>query len=400
MNEFLMTSESVTEGHPDKVCDQISDAILDCALEQDKNSHVAIETLASKDNIMIAGEISTTAKLDFVKIARDVLTDIGYTSKESGIDANSCFILTNVHVQSPDIAQGVNKNSDQKKVIGGGDQGIMYGFACNETKNYMPLTLYLSHKLTKRLAFVRKNGVVPWLYPDGKAQVTIKYSQDYKPLSLESVILAAQHNSTIHYDYLKTTLMDEVIMPVLSGMFDLTNTTIKINPTGRFVVGGPAGDTGVTGRKLMVDTYGGIGRHGGGAFSGKDATKVDRSSAYMARYAAKNIVAAGLADRCEIAIAYAIGQVEPEAVSIETFGTHHVDKVLIEEATKQLFDFSVAGTIDKLDLLKPQFLKTATYGHFGREDQDFAWEKLDMVDTLRREVLAKQYATFTKGGLK
>ena len=372
MNEFLMTSESVTEGHPDKVCDQISDAILDCALEQDKNSHVAIETLASKDNIMIAGEISTTAKLDFVKIARDVLTYIGYTSKESGIDANSCFILTNVHIQSPDIAQGVNKNSDQKKVIGGGDQGIMYGFACNETKNYMPLTLYLSHKLTKRLAFVRKNGVVPWLYPDGKAQVTIKYSQDYKPLSLESVILAAQHNSTIHYDYLKTTLMDEVIMPVLSGMFDLTNTTIKINPTGRFVVGGPAGDTGVTGRKLMVDTYGGIGRHGGGAFSGKDATKVDRSSAYMARYAAKNIVAAGLADRCEIAIAYAIGQVEPEAVSIETFGTHHVDKVLIEEATKQLFDFSVAGTIDKLDLLKPQFLKTATYGHFGREDQDFA----------------------------
>ena len=396
MRTFLMTSESVTEGHPDKLCDQVSDAILDEALRQDPKSHVAVETMASKGNLMIAGEIGSVAKIDAVSIARDVMRDIGYTSEESGIDCDNCFIMTNINVQSPDIAQGVNKNADGEEEIGGGDQGIMYGFACNETKNYMPLTIDLSHALTKRLAKVRKDGIVPWLYPDGKAQVTIRYNSNYEPLKIESVILSAQHHSSIHYDYLKSTLTDEVIEPVLAGMFDLSETAIKINPTGRFVIGGPAGDTGVTGRKIIVDTYGSIGRHGGGAFSGKDPTKVDRSAAYMARYVAKNIVAAGLADRCEIAIAYAIGQVKPEAVNVNTFGTQHVDRSIIEKAVSDIFDFSVAGIIKKLDLRRPQYRKTTNYGHFGREDQDFAWEKLDAVETLRQEVLVKQYSSFTE----
>ena len=394
MREFLMTSESVTEGHPDKLCDQVSDAILDEALRQDPRSHVAVETMASKGNLMIAGEIGSNAKIDAVSIARDVMQDIGYVSEESGIDGKNCFIMTNINVQSPDIAQGVNRDANGEEVIGGGDQGIMYGFATNETPNYMPLTIDLSHALTRRLAFVRKEGIVPWLFPDGKAQVTIRYNSEHKPLAIESVILSAQHHASIHYDYLKSTLMDEVIEPVLAGMFDLSETVIKINPTGRFVIGGPAGDTGVTGRKIIVDTYGSIGRHGGGAFSGKDPTKVDRSAAYMARYVAKNIVAAGLCDRCEVAIAYAIGQVAPEAVNVNTFGTQHVDRALIESVAAKLFDFSVAGIIKKLDLRKPQYRKTTNYGHFGREDQDFAWEKLDMVEALRQEVLAQQYSSF------
>ncbi len=396
MRTFLMTSESVTEGHPDKLCDQVSDAILDEALRQDSRSHVAVETMASKGNLMIAGEIGSNAKIDAVNIARGVMRDIGYVSEESGIDCDNCFIMTNINVQSPDIAQGVNKNADGEEEIGGGDQGIMYGYACNETRNFMPLTIDLSHALTKRLSEVRKEGIVPWLYPDGKAQVTIRYSSEHEPLKIESVILSAQHHSSIHYDYLKSTLTDEVIEPVLAGLFDLSETTIKINPTGRFVIGGPAGDTGVTGRKIIVDTYGSIGRHGGGAFSGKDPTKVDRSAAYMARYAAKNIVAAGLADRCEVAIAYAIGQVKPEAVNVNTFGTQHVDRAIIERAVSKIFDFSVAGIIKKLDLRRPQYRKTTNYGHFGREDQDFAWEKLDSVEALRQEVIAQQYSSFTE----
>jgi S-adenosylmethionine synthetase len=397
MRTFLMTSESVTEGHPDKLCDQVSDAILDEALRQDPRSHVAVETMASKGNLMIAGEIGSSAKIDAVNIARGVMRDIGYVSEERGIDCDNCFIMTNINVQSPDIAQGVDRDTNGEEVIGGGDQGIMYGFACNETKNYMPLTIDLSHALTKRLATVRKEGVVPWLYPDGKAQVTIRYNSNYESLKIESVILSAQHHSSIHYDYLRSTLIDEVIEPVLAGMFDLSETAIKINPTGRFVIGGPAGDTGVTGRKIIVDTYGSIGRHGGGAFSGKDPTKVDRSAAYMARYVAKNIVAAGLADRCEVAIAYAIGQIEPEAVNVNTFGTQHVDRSIIESAVYNIFDFSVSGIIKKLDLRRPQYRKTTNYGHFGREDQGFAWEKLDAVEALRQEVLTKQYSSFMKG---
>ena len=397
MSDYLMTSESVTEGHPDKLCDQVADAILDAALTEDAMSHVAAEVMASKGNLMIAGEITTGANLDVVEIARSVMSDIGYTSEEAGISAKDCFILTNVNVQSPDIAQGVNKSSSESAEIGGGDQGIMYGYACNETKNCMPLTIDLAHALTKRLAYVRKNGIVPWLYPDGKAQVTIRYSENHKPLAIESIILSAQHHSSIHQGYLKSTLMDEVISPVFRGKFDISNAAIKINPTGRFVIGGPAGDTGVTGRKIIVDTYGSIGRHGGGAFSGKDPTKVDRSAAYMARYAAKNIVAAGLADRCEVAVAYAIGQIEPEAVNVNTFGTQHVDSALIENAAKKLFDFSVAGIIKNLDLRRPQYRKTTNYGHFGREDQGFAWEKTNMVEPLRQEVLAQQYCSFAKG---
>ena len=396
MRTFLITSESVTEGHPDKLCDQVSDAILDDALRQDPKSHVAVETMASKGSLMIAGEIATHADIDVVGIARDVMRDIGYVSEESGIDCDKCFIMTNINVQSPDIAQGVNKNEDGEEEIGGGDQGIMYGYACNETPNFMPLTIDLSHALTKRLSQVRKEGIVPWLLPDGKAQVTMRYDSEYKPLKIESVILSAQHHSSIHYDYLKSTLTDEVIEPVLAGLFDLSETTIKINPTGRFVIGGPAGDTGVTGRKIIVDTYGSIGRHGGGAFSGKDPTKVDRSAAYMARYAAKNIVAAGLADRCEVAVAYAIGQIKPEAVNVNTFGTQHVDRAIIESVAANIFDFSVAGIIKKLDLRRPQYRKTTNYGHFGREDQGFAWENLDSVEALRQEVLAKQYSSFTE----
>ena len=400
MSDFYVSSESVTEGHPDKLCDQISDAILDEALSQDPRAHVAVETMASKNTLMIAGEITTSASLDPSNIARDVMRNIGYTSEESGIDADNCIILTNINVQSPDIAQGVNRDTNGEEIIGGGDQGIMYGYASNETPNYMPLTIELAHRLTRRLAYVRKEGIVPWLYPDGKAQVTIRYNEAHKPVSLEDVVLSAQHHASIHYDYLKSTLMDEVILPTLAGSFDLSHTSIKINPTGRFVVGGPLGDTGVTGRKIIVDTYGGVGRHGGGAFSGKDPTKVDRSAAYMARYVAKHVVAAGLADRCEVAIAYAIGQIEPEAVNVETFGTEHVDRDLIQQAIKELFDFSVAGTIRKLELRKPQYLKTASYGHFGREDQSFGWEKLDMVEPLRQIIIAKQYASFMRGSEK
>ncbi len=391
MSKHYVTSESVTEGHPDKVCDQISDGILDAVLAQDPRAHVAIETMASKNTLMIAGELTTSAQVDVTAIARKILLDIGYTSEASGIDGNNCLIFTNINVQSADIALGVNKSADGTEEIGGGDQGIMYGYATNETKNYMPYTIDAAHSLVKRLAQVRKEGIVPWLYPDGKAQVTVGYDNVSRENLLTSVVLSAQHYPSISYDYLKSTLMDEVIAPVLGDRLN-PNTKILINPTGRFIIGGPLGDTGLTGRKIMVDTYGGIGKHGGGAFSGKDPTKVDRTAAYMARYVAKNIVAANLADRCEVSIAYAIGQIQPEAVNIETFGTEHIDSEIIRQAVEQTFDFTVAGMIKKLELRRPQFLRSAAYGHFGREDQDFGWEKLDMVETLRQKAIAGQYA--------
>ena len=390
MIKHFVTSESVTEGHPDKVCDQISDGILDAVIAQDPKAHVAIETMASKNTLMIAGELTTSAQVDVVAIARKILLDIGYTSEESGIDGNTCLIFTNINVQSADIALGVNK-ADGTEEIGGGDQGIMYGYATNETENYMPYTIDAAHRLVKRLAQVRKEGIVPWLYPDGKAQVTVGYDNVSGENILTSVVLSAQHYPSISYDYLKSTLMDEVITPVLGGRLT-PDTKVLINPTGRFIIGGPLGDTGLTGRKIMVDTYGGIGKHGGGAFSGKDPTKVDRTAAYMARYVAKNIVAANLADKCEVSIAYAIGQIQPEAVNIETFGTEHIDSEIIRVAVEKSFDFTVAGMIKKLSLRRPQFQKTASYGHFGREDEDFGWEKLDMVESLRQQAIAGQYA--------
>lgn len=396
MTKHYVTSESVTEGHPDKVCDQISDGILDAVIAQDPKAHVAIETMASKNTLMIAGELTTTAKVDVTAIARQILLDIGYTSEESGIDGKNCLIFTNINVQSADIALGVNKSEDGTEEIGGGDQGIMYGYATNETSNYMPYTIDTAHRLVRRLAQVRKEGIVPWLYPDGKAQVTVGYDDVSRENLLTSVVLSAQHYPSISYNYLKSTLMDEVITPVLGDRIKLDNTRVLINPTGRFIIGGPLGDTGLTGRKIMVDTYGGVGKHGGGAFSGKDPTKVDRTAAYMARYVAKNIVAAGLADRCEVSIAYAIGQIQPEAVNIDTFGTEHIDEEIIRRAAIDLFDFSVAGMIKKLDLRRPQFLKSASYGHFGRENEDFGWEKLDMVEPLRQRAIANQYAGFLK----
>lgn len=399
MTTHYVTSESVTEGHPDKLCDQISDAILDACLAQDPRSHVAVETMASKNTVMIAGEITTKARIDAEAIAREVMREIGYTSQEAGIDADRCLVLTNLNVQSADIAMGVNRSADGMEVIGGGDQGIMYGYAVRETAHLMPKTIELAHGLVRQLAEVRKDGTVPGLYPDGKAQVTMSYAEDGTPVSVESVVVSAQHEESVNPQNLREALIRKVILPVVPEAELLPPEKIFINPTGRFVIGGPMGDTGLTGRKIMVDTYGGIGKHGGGAFSGKDPSKVDRSAAYMARYAAKNIVAAGLAERCEVAIAYVIGQIRPEAVTVETFGTEHLDRRIIENIVTEVFDFSVAGMIRKLDLRRPQYRKTAAYGHFGRSEE-FGWEKTDLAEVLRRKALGELYGGFLRKGVQ
>lgn len=390
MNEYLITSESVTEGHPDKICDQISDGILDAYMECDSNSRVAIETMISKNTIMIAGEITSNVKIDVSKIAREIVKNIGYTDSSIGFDYKNCLILTNINTQSPDIAQGVNKNiklDSFEKSIGAGDQGIMYGYACKETKNCMPLTIDLAHKLTMKLAEVRKDETVPWLYPDGKSQVTMKYNKSGEPLYITSIVISAQHNENVSYDYIYNSILNEVIYSVIDSKWLNCKTIIHINPTGRFVIGGPAGDTGLTGRKIMVDTYGGVAKHGGGAFSGKDPTKVDRSAAYMARYVAKNIVAAGLAKKCEVSLAYAIGMTEPEAININTFGTEQINIECINSIVKQVFSFSVNDILEQLQLKKPQFLKTASYGHFGRENQNFQWEKTDKSELLQEKAI-------------
>jgi len=372
------TSESVTEGHPDKVCDQISDAVLDAFLTRDKDARVAVETMVSKNTVVIAGEITSTAEVDVTATARAVIRQIGYTEAGQGFDADSCLILTNINRQSPDIALGVGSGGE----IGGGDQGIMYGYACREAPGYMPLTCYLSHQLAMSLAKARKEKIIPWLYPDGKAQVTMKYDDNGKPQYLSSIVVSAQHED-IDMGYLRDEIMTYVIEEAIDRKWFSPHTTIHINPTGRFVIGGPAGDTGLTGRKIMVDTYGGAGRHGGGAFSGKDATKVDRTAAYMARYAAKNIVAAGLAERCEVAVAYVIGQKEPEMVTVDTFGTERLPVLAINQVLNEVFSFRVSDMIETLDLQRPQFLKTAAYGHFGREDMGFRWEYLDKKQRIR-----------------
>ncbi|TCK88023.1 methionine adenosyltransferase [Natranaerovirga hydrolytica] len=389
MNTFLITSEAVTEGHPDKIADQISDGILDAYLQKDSQARVAIETMVSKNTIMIAGEISSNAKVDTVNVAREIVKDIGYEKDCIGFDYESVLIMTNINTQSSDIAQGVNANANKEKSIGAGDQGIMYGFACDETHNYMPITMQLSNELAMRLAAVRKDKILPWLYPDGKTQVTMKYNEKGEPLYITSIIVSAQHDEKIDYDTIYSSIVKEVIYPVIDNKWMVPTTKIHINPTGRFVLGGPAADVGLTGRKIMADTYGGVGKHGGGAFSGKDPTKVDRSAAYMARYVAKNIVAAKLAQRCEVSLAYAIGQSEPEAITVNTFGTHQIQNEWINTIVREVFSFSVSDILEELNLRKPQFIKAAAYGHFGKEDMNFQWEQLDKVECLQEK--AKQY---------
>ena len=384
-DDYLVTSESVTEGHPDKVCDQISDAILDAYLAQDPKSRVAVETMVSTDMVVLAGEVTSRGTVDVVKTAREVIRDIGYTEKGKGFDADTCMIFTNLHNQSPDISMGVGKGTEgEKEVLGGGDQGIMYGYASDETESLMPLPCSLANRLTMQLAAIRKQGKADFLYPDGKSQVTMRYRADGTPVSIESIVISAQHHEIVPKSVLEVVIRCLVIEPVIDKRWLTEETRIHINPTGRFVIGGPAGDTGLTGRKIMVDTYGTIGKHGGGAFSGKDPTKVDRSAAYMARYVAKNIVAAGLAKRCEVALAFVIGGIEPEAVTINTFGTGTLSDAALSDLVENVFSFQVADIISQLELRKPQFQRTAAYGHFGRENQGFKWEDTDKAWILKQ----------------
>jgi len=381
MREHRITSESVTEGHPDKVCDQISDGILDACLAQDPLARVAVETLVSGNMVVIAGEITTTARIDAELTAREVIREIGYTDPALGFDNETCFVLAKLRTQSPDIDLGVSRGTE----LGAGDQGVFYGYACNETPNRMPIPIQLSHALSMRLAEMRHSGALPWLRPDGKVQVTMGYDAEGRPVALDSVVVSTQHDEQVSRETLVGGIVESVIVPEL-GPWLRPTTRVLVNPTGRFVVGGPAGDTGVTGRKLMVDTYGGCAQHGGGAFSGKDATKVDRTAAYMARYAAKNVVAAGLATRCQISLAYAIGQALPEMIAVESFGTETVDADRLTRAVQEVFPWTVSGMIAALDLRRPAFRKTAAYGHFGRENQGFKWEETDRTEALRASI--------------
>lgn len=382
---YYVTSESVTEGHPDKVCDQIADGILDAYLEKDPRSRVAIEAMASAGTLMLAGEITSNARVDVVGKAREIIRRIGYVEHGKGFDADTCMIFTNIHNQSPDISMGVTRSAQgEKEVLGGGDQGIMYGYAVDETDSLMPMPCHLANRLAERLAWVRKEQKVDFLYPDGKTQVTMRYNEAGEPVDIHSIVVSTQHSEDISHKILEAFIRCTVIEPVIDARWMTESTRIHVNPTGRFVIGGPAGDTGVTGRKIMADTYGTIGKHGGGAFSGKDPTKVDRSAAYMARYVAKNVVAAGLARRCEVSIAYVIGQIEPEAITINTFGTGRIPDSHIEELIKNVFSFGVADFISELELRKPQYLKTAAYGHFGRTNQGFKWEETDKAWILKQ----------------
>lgn len=377
----VFTSESVSEGHPDKVADQISDAILDAILADDANARVACETLVKTGMVIVAGEVTTSAYVDIEEIVREVVANIGYTSSEIGFDAASCAVLNAIGKQSPDIAMGVDETNDHEQ--GAGDQGLMFGYATNETDVLMPAPITYAHRLVQRQANVRKNGSLPWLRPDAKSQVTFQYNESGKPTAIDAVVLSTQHNADIKQTDIQEAVMEEIIKPVLPGEWLTANTKYFINPTGQFIIGGPVGDCGLTGRKIIVDTYGGMARHGGGAFSGKDPSKVDRSAAYAGRYVAKNIVAAGLAERCEIQVSYAIGVAEPTSISINTFGTGAISDENITHLIREHFDLRPKGLVAMLDLLRPIYLQTAAYGHFGREEESFTWEKTDKAEALR-----------------
>ncbi|HET6336820.1 MAG TPA: methionine adenosyltransferase, partial [Polyangiales bacterium] len=377
MAGYLFTSESVSEGHPDKICDAISDAVLDACLTQDKRSRVACETLVKTGFVVVAGEITTSASVDYPKLVRDTVREIGYTDSTMGFDASTCAVLTAIEQQSPDISQGVTAGAGLHKEQGAGDQGLMFGFAIDETPELMPMPIQLAHKLVKQQATLRKNGKLAWLRPDAKSQVTIEYDDDGRPLRVDAVVLSTQHQDNIKHKQIYEAILEEVIKPVIPARLVDKKTKYYVNPTGRFVVGGPYGDAGLTGRKIIVDSYGGMGRHGGGAFSGKDPSKVDRSACYFARYVAKNIVAAKLARKCEVQVAYAIGVAKPVGVYVTTFGTGVVSDDQISKVVSELFDFRPAALIETLDLLRPIYKKTAAYGHFGRTEKSFTWEQTD-----------------------
>lgn len=393
MAKRLFTSESVTEGHPDKIADQISDAVLDAILAQDPNARVACETSVTTGLVLVSGEITTSCYVDIPKIARETIREIGYTRAKFGFDCDTCAVITAIDEQSPDIAMGVDKaleaktgemTDEQIEAVGAGDQGMMFGYATNETPEFMPLPISLAHKLTRRLAEVRKSGLLTYLRPDGKSQVTVEYEDD-RPVRVDTVVISTQHSPDVDLETIKRDMIEHVIKPVIPAEYLDENTKYFINPTGRFVIGGPQGDAGLTGRKIIVDTYGGMARHGGGAFSGKDPTKVDRSGAYAARYVAKNIVAAGLANKCEVQLAYAIGVARPVSIMIETFGTGKLPEEKLIELVRKHFDLRPAGIIKTLDLRRPIYKQTAAYGHFGRNDLDLPWERLDKVEVLRAD---------------
>ena len=384
MNEFLFTSESVSEGHPDKVADQISDAILDAILTQDRHSRVAAETLVNTGLVVLAGEITTNAVVDYIQIARDTIQRIGYDSSEIGFDYKTCAVLTAYDKQSPDIAQGVNEGQGLDLEMGAGDQGLMFGYACDETPGLMPMPIYYAHRLVERQAELRKDGRLPWLRPDAKSQVSIRYVEG-KPQHVETVVLSTQHHPDISQAALEEAVIEEIVKPVIPKHMLNADTRFLINPTGRFVIGGPMGDCGLTGRKIIVDTYGGAARHGGGAFSGKDPSKVDRSAAYAGRHVAKNIVAAGLASRCEVQVAYAIGIARPVSLMVNTFGTGKLPDAKIAKLVEAHFDLRPKGIIQALDLMRPIYTKTAAYGHFGREEPEFTWEAADKAEALKAD---------------
>ncbi len=384
MSDYLFTSESVSEGHPDKVADQISDAILDAILSQDKHSRVAAETLCNTGLVVLAGEITTNANVDYIQVARDTIKQIGYDNTEYGIDYKGCAVLVAYDKQSPDIAQGVNAAYDDNLGQGAGDQGLMFGYACDETPSLMPLPIYLSHRLVERQAMLRKDGRLPWARPDAKSQVTIRYV-DGKPFAIDTVVLSTQHSPDICLDALREQTIEEIIKPVLPKELIKGDIKYLVNPTGRFVIGGPQGDCGLTGRKIIVDTYGGSAPHGGGAFSGKDPSKVDRSAAYATRYVAKNIVAAGLASRCQVQVSYAIGVAEPTSIMVETYGTGKVSNETLTALIRKHFDLRPKGIVNMLDLLRPIYQKTAAYGHFGRDEPEFSWENTDRAALLKND---------------